>query len=175
MKRIAIVGCSGSGKSTLARQLGEMTGLEVIHLDRLYWKPGWVESSKEEICGKVVESVKGGSWIIDGNYGSVMEINLAAADTIIFLDFPTWLNLWRVTKRRFQYRIRQRPDMTEGCPEKIHLEFYQWIWSYPRRHKPVTLRRIEQHGQGKRVFILRNPREVARFLDQVRKESGRER
>lgn len=48
MKHIAIIVCSGAGKSTFARELGAITGLEVIHLDRLYWKPGWVETPKDE-------------------------------------------------------------------------------------------------------------------------------
>ena len=52
MERIQIIGCSGAGKSTLARTLGEKTGLPVIHGDRLFWKSGWVESTKEEIDRK---------------------------------------------------------------------------------------------------------------------------
>ena len=50
MERIVIIGCGGSGKSTLARQLGEMTGLPVIHLDKLFWRPGWVHISPEEFA-----------------------------------------------------------------------------------------------------------------------------
>ncbi len=46
MQRIAILGCSGGGKSTLARALGEALDLPVVHLDQLYWLPGWVERDK---------------------------------------------------------------------------------------------------------------------------------
>ena len=52
MERVMIIGCGGAGKSTLARQLGEVTGLPVVHLDKLFWKSGWVESSKAEIDEK---------------------------------------------------------------------------------------------------------------------------
>jgi len=48
MERIMIIGCGGSGKSTLARQLGEKLSLPVVHLDKLFWKPGWVHISQEE-------------------------------------------------------------------------------------------------------------------------------
>ena len=49
MERIVIIGCGGAGKSTLARQLGKKLNIPVVHLDKLWWKPGWVESSREEI------------------------------------------------------------------------------------------------------------------------------
>ena len=48
MRRIAIIGAGGAGKSTLARQLGEVLGIEVIHLDALFWKPGWVDTPRDE-------------------------------------------------------------------------------------------------------------------------------
>ena len=43
-KRILILGCGGAGKSTLARRLGAATGLPVVHLDGLYWQPGWLKT-----------------------------------------------------------------------------------------------------------------------------------
>jgi adenylate kinase family enzyme len=46
-KRIIIIGSSGGGKSTLARQLGDITGLPVIHLDKVFWNPNWVETPKD--------------------------------------------------------------------------------------------------------------------------------
>jgi adenylate kinase family enzyme len=55
MKKILVIGSGGSGKSTLARQLGELLDIEVKHLDRLYWQPGWTEPSKEEWLNKVKE------------------------------------------------------------------------------------------------------------------------
>ncbi len=43
-----VIGSSGAGKSTFSRRLSEKTGLPVIHLDVLFWKPDWVETDKEE-------------------------------------------------------------------------------------------------------------------------------
>jgi adenylate kinase family enzyme len=48
MKRVVIIGPPGSGKSTLAPILGEVTGLPVVHLDNLFWKPGWVQTPRDE-------------------------------------------------------------------------------------------------------------------------------
>ena len=65
MERVMIIGCGGSEKSTLARQLGDKTGLPVVHLDKLFWKSGWVESTKEEIDAKITEVMATPRWIMD--------------------------------------------------------------------------------------------------------------
>jgi dephospho-CoA kinase len=40
MKRVVIVGRGASGKSTLARRLGDITGLLVTEVDKIFWQPG---------------------------------------------------------------------------------------------------------------------------------------
>ena len=67
MQRVAIIGSGGAGKSTLARQLGEATGLPVVHLDREYWAPGWVEPPRDEWTRKVALFAAEDAWIMDGN------------------------------------------------------------------------------------------------------------
>lgn len=88
MKRGAIIGSGGAGKTTLARMLGAKTGIPVVHLDRLYWNAGWVPAPHEMWLERQREVLEGECWIIDGNYGSTLDLRLAAADTVIFLDTP---------------------------------------------------------------------------------------
>jgi adenylate kinase family enzyme len=164
MRRIAIVGPGGAGKSILARRLGERLGLPVVHLDAEHWRPGWVETPAEEWAEKVRALARGERWIIDGNYGGTMEIRFAAADTIVFLDFPRRICLWRVLRRQLRYRGRSRPDMTEGCPERISLPFVRWIWEYPRTRRPGVLARMRTAGAHARHVVLRSPREVEAFV-----------
>ena len=123
MERIQIMGCSGAGKSTLARKLGEITGLPVVHIDRLFWKPGWVESGKEEIDRKILDAAAEERWIMDGNYSRTLQARLDRCDLVIYLDFPRWFCIQSVIRRCLQNAGQIRPDMAEGCPEKIDWEF----------------------------------------------------
>ena len=87
MKKIIILGCSGSGKSTLAFQLQEITGLPLIHLDNVWWKPDRTHISRDEFDRKLAAILAGESWIIDGDYSRTYEPRFQACDTVIFLDF----------------------------------------------------------------------------------------
>src|ERR1700722_5760624 len=95
-RRIVIVGCSGSGKSTLARKLARQLGLPVVHLDVLYYLPGWKKSSLAEFRARVAAAHGGDAWISEGNFASwTFAIRLSRADAIIALERPRWLCLWR--------------------------------------------------------------------------------
>ena len=87
MQRIMIIGCPGSGKSTLARALGERLDLPVVHLDRLWWKPGWENVTQEEFDQRLGNALKLEQWIIDGNFSRTVETRLEKCDTVIYLDF----------------------------------------------------------------------------------------
>ncbi|GGH73806.1 adenylate kinase family enzyme [Pullulanibacillus pueri] len=167
MKRVVLIGSGGSGKSTLARRLGEKLNIHVYHLDALFWKPHWVSVQKDEQRQIQNELVKKEAWIIDGNYSGTMELRLVAADTIIFLDIPRMICIYRAFKRMLQYRNKTRPDMGVGCEERFDLDFFKWIWDYPRTKRPAILKRLEHLSQDKRVIILTSPKEVKRFLDNV--------
>jgi len=99
MKRIAVVGSSGAGKSTLASQLAQRLNLPLYHLDAFYWKPGWTETPKQEWEAVHAELIARAAWVIDGNYGGTMDGRLAAADAIIFMNYPRMLCLWRPISR----------------------------------------------------------------------------
>jgi adenylate kinase family enzyme len=164
MQKVLVIGSGGSGKSTLASRLGELLDIEVKHLDKFYWQPGWTEPAKDDWLRTVSELVSRDSWIMDGNYSGTLELRLNHCDTIVFLDMPRLLCLWRVVKRRLRYRNRSRPDMAEGCHEQINGEFIHWIWNYPRRSRPKVVRLLKEHSEGKRVVWLRSKAEVEKFL-----------
>ncbi len=167
MDKMVVIGSPGSGKSTIARKLGELTGIEVYHLDRLYWKPGWVESTRDEIRNIQQEIVKKDRWIIDGNYGSTMEVRLEAADTIVFLDRTRITCLYRVIKRRFMYHRKSRPDMGVGCTERLDRDFLRYVWNFPRDQRNRILQKLAKYEGEKQIISLSNDRDIDLFLELV--------
>ena len=164
MIRVLVIGPGGSGKSTFARRLGQILGIEVKHLDSSYWLAGWTKPSNEEWIKTVNELIGGESWIIDGNFGGTLVQRVERCDTIIFLDLPRLLCLWRVTKRRLTYRNRSRPDMAEGCNEKLDSEFISWIWNYSSRSRPKVVKLLNENQARKKIVWLRSNSDVERFL-----------
>ncbi len=165
MKKILVIGSGGAGKSTFAKRLGAILNLEVIHLDSVYWRPGWVEPPKAEWKETVRGLLARDSWIMDGNYSGTLDLRLEACDTVIFLDLPRLICLWRVVKRWRKYRNRSRPDVAEGCNDKLDWEFVSWVWNYRNRSRPKIVERLKRSAQSKQVIWLRTPAEVERFLD----------
>lgn len=144
-----------------------MLDLEVVHLDGLFWKPGWIRISAMEQEAIIREVVSRAKWIIDGDHLRTQAIRFAAADTIAFLDFPRGICLWRTITRFFQYRGRSRVGMAAGCPERLNWLLLKWVWRYPRDNRVQVLKNIRRYGMGSRVVTLRSPKEVRRFLGTV--------
>jgi adenylate kinase family enzyme len=101
-------------------------------------------------------------WLIDGNYGGTMAGRLARADTVIYLDYPIRLCLWRALRRIWTYRGRTRPDMTEGCPERFDLEFITYILTWNSGPGPRTERHLQNFGGT--IVRLQNPRALKDWL-----------
>jgi adenylate kinase family enzyme len=167
MRRVLVVGSGGAGKSHFSAQLAERTQLPLVHLDALYWRPDWVEPSRDEWDATLTDLLQRECWIMDGNYNRTLERRIAACDTVIFLDRSRWLCLYRVIKRRLTYRKTSRPDMTLGCNEQLSWSFLAWIFSYPQRGRPVVLKHLAQLRPHQRAVVLASSREIAEFLETV--------
>jgi adenylate kinase family enzyme len=169
MNRIAVIGCAGSGKSTLSIALGKKLDLPVIHIDRLNWQPGWIEVDRDELVRRQQAAfTKDGRWIADGNYGATMRLRLAVADTIVFLDLPTRICMWRVIKRSLRHAGRSRPDMPDDCPERgfdrEYVKFLRYIAGFRSKSRLHLLDRLRTLDSSQRLITLTSPREVRRFL-----------
>jgi adenylate kinase family enzyme len=165
VQRVAIVGSGGAGKTSFAVELARRTGLPVVHLDRLHWKPAWIETPAEEWATVVANVVAGDEWVVDGNYGGTFGIRFERADTVIVLA----LSRWRCTSRVLWRTVTNygREVQADGCPERFDGKFIRWVWRYPkdgRRRLDAALRTYEDRL---RVVELRTPGEVRQFLEDL--------
>ena len=158
MKRIMIIGCPGSGKSTFARALAAKKGLPLHYLDMMYWNPDRTTKPKEEFRAALRETVSLPEWIIDGNYGSTLEIRMEVCDTVIFLDYPVEVCIAGVEERRG----KPRPDMpwVEVEPD---LEFIEFIKKYNEESRPKVIELLEKYKE-KNIIIFKSRAEADEYL-----------
>ena len=161
MNKVLVIGCPGSGKSTFSRALQQVTDLPLFHLDMLYWNPDGTAVPKKTVFQERLRAVMSGErWIIDGNYGSTMELRMAACDTVIFLDYPAELCLEGIEARKG----KPRPDMPwKGATEDEDEEFIAFINDYAAKSPPKVLELLEKYS-GKNIIILKERQDADAFL-----------
>jgi adenylate kinase family enzyme len=160
--RILVIGCSGAGKSALARAVADHYRLPLIHLDRCYWRPGWIAPNEAEWFDEVERLTAEPEWVMDGNFSSTMRQRAEASDAIVFLDLPRWLCLLRVLRRALLGYGRTRNDVAPGCPERFDWAFLKWVWNYPTRSRPKTLDLLKAYPRS--VVVLSSNAEIRRWM-----------
>lgn len=171
-ERVLVIGCGGAGKSTLAVELGKASGLPVVHLDRLYWQPGWVPRSHEEFDGLLADELNKPQWILDGNFKRTLPARLEKCDAVLLLDYPRAVCAAGVISRCLRYAGRTRESMGDGCPERLDPEFIRWVWNFRKNTLPYVYSCIEQRSLQEaplQVFVLKNRSHARRWLRAVRR------
>ncbi|MBR5252820.1 MAG: hypothetical protein IKV39_02975, partial [Clostridia bacterium] len=135
MQRVLVIGTNGAGKTTFSRKLSEITGLPLVHIDRLYWCGNWETTPRKEYLASLSAEANKENWIIDGNGLSIIEDRLCRADTVFWLELPPLKCVINVAKREMKYRGVARPDMPEGCIERLDLKFLRDVWRFNKKNR----------------------------------------
>lgn len=178
MRRVSVVGSgSGAGKTTFARSLARQAGLPFVELDALHWQQGsWITPPRDIFRARVDEATRGEAWVVDGNYSASRDIVWGRADTVVWLDLPFGLMLWR-TVRRTVLRSLRREVLWSGNRETIWnafigkdalIPFFVRTFRGRRRRFERELERPE-HAHL-RVQRFRSTAEAERWLRGVRSE-----
>jgi adenylate kinase family enzyme len=165
VERVAVVGPGGAGKTTFAAELGRRAGLPVVHLDRHFWRPGWVETPPDEWRARQEELLAGPRWIVDGNYGGTFDVRFERADTVVVLE-PAVLSCLLSALRR-SVRNHGVAVQADGCPERIDPAFFRWIWHDRRDSRPRLDAALARHRDRLDVVELGSRRAARAFLDHV--------
>ena len=159
--RIIILGCPGSGKSTLARNLQQKTGLPLIHLDNIWWKPDRTHISREEFDSRLQEILQGERWIIDGDYSRTYEPRFRCCDTVIFLDYSEAECMNGITER--VGTVRSDIPWTE---EGLDPELVEQVRRYREENRPKLYELMKQYPD-KRMLIFKTRAEARAWMDKT--------
>ncbi len=132
-----VIGSPGSGKSTFSIKLAELTDIPLIHLDKEFW-----------------------------NNGATMDLRLEKADTVICFKLSRTSCLWGYFKRVITNLGKIRPDMAEGCPEKLDFEFMKYIWDFPKTLGQGNVDRLEK-CRDKQIIVFKNRREENKYISEL--------
>lgn len=158
MRKIIVIGCPGSGKSTFSRALHKITGIALYHLDMMYWNKDKTVVEKSVFLKRLSEALKNNEWIIDGNYGSTMEMRIKQCDTVIFLDFPTDICIEGIRQRQG----KQRSDMP-WIESDEDAEFIEFVKNYNMQSRPKVIKLLQKYS-NKNIIIFKNRAESEEFL-----------
>jgi adenylate kinase family enzyme len=168
-----VLGPGGAGKSVLSRELAAITGLPLIHLDREFWKPGWVKPERDEWLGTLDRLLAGDAWIADGTHVDTLDHRLRRADGAIVLDYSRWVAVRGVATRLLQHEGRHRADLAPGCRNRLDRVYANWVWTYRRVTRPKVAAALANHDDHVAVTTLRSRRHAERWLDDLRATATR--
>ena len=176
MQRVSVVGTTGSGKSTFAERLAHVINAQAIHLDDLMWLPNWQKRDDEEYTALLTRALQEERWVVDGNTRKSRALVWNNADTVIWLNYPFWVNFTRLLLRTLQ-RIRDKTEIFPGCQESFKTQFFSrdslllWFFhTYWRRKKEYRKLFESQQFPHLRVIVIEKPRQAQQWLAALTEE-----
>lgn len=171
-QRIAVVGVTGSGKTTCARRISRSRGIPHVELDALHWGPNWTPANRETFRQRVAAALATDEWVTDGNYSIVRDLVWQRADTIIWLDYPLPLILWRLLRRSVS-RAYSQEELWQGNRERWHTQFFSrdslFLWAlkiFRRRRREYGLLWRDPANAHLHFYHLYSPQQTEAWLAQ---------
>ena len=166
-RRILVAGTSGSGKSTLAARIAEVGGPPHVEIDALFHGADW--TPRPEFEHDVDALIARPSWVTEWQYTSVRGRLAAAADALVWLDYPRPLVMRRVIRRTLARRIRRielwngniEPPLRTIVTDPDHI--IRWAW---RHHSglPAMVHAAAAANPALEIVRLRSPLVTEQWL-----------
>ena len=167
-----MIGSAGSGKTTVATELAEVLGCAHIELDAIFQQPGWTHPDTEEFRRQIHAAVSAPAWVADGNYSAVRDLVWQQADTVLCLDFPRPVVMYRLIARSLR-RAYHQTELWNGNREsfanlfslKPDRSIIAWSFSrhalYRRRYAVAT---VDPQWSALQFIALQSSTQVSQFL-----------
>lgn len=163
VNKIIVIGSPGSGKSTFSRKLSKITGIDIYHLDNIFWNEDRTSIEISEFDKEVKCIIEKQSWIIDGNYFVNMHERINFADTVFFLDYNTDVCISGIMERRGE----KKDDIPFVEPEdEIDEDLLNLVKDFKIKVRPEIFKLL--NNCNKKIYIFKTRDETQRFLETIR-------
>lgn len=164
VKRILVIGKSGAGKTTFSKKLAKALGINVVHLDDLFWKSGWERAySAEQWEQKMSELISQEEWILDGNYHNTLELRLGRADTVIFFDINPFRSLMQALKRKYIDKTKDKIDIHQKAGL---VKMVKTIFTFPTKEMLSKIKKTREID----VCVIKSRKDADRFLEKIKSQ-----
>ena len=176
--RLLVVGTVGAGKTELSKRLSDLLNLPHVELDALHHGPDWTETPADEFRSQLANALKGDSWVADGNYSVARDIAWSSGRTLVWLDYPITLVMWRLLRRTLRQSL-QRQELWNGNRETLLHHFFsrqsiflRALQTHWLRRKTVPSALAKPEYSHLELVHLRSPEETDRWLESVTKSTN---
>lgn len=151
-----------------------------IELDALYFGPSFTTAPLDVLRDRTTAAIAGDRWVTDGNKKLVRDLVWPRADTVVWLDYPLVVSLWRLGRRalwRTSALRAQAGEKTEetGLPRQM-LSAAKGVLTALQSHKGQRRQYprmfAQRENQHLAVVRLRSPRATRTWLDRMSRERG---
>lgn len=166
-QRVLVAGVSGSGKTTFAARIQRGWGLPHTELDALFHGPGW--QPRPSFLDDVAAFSSRPRWVTEWQYGVARPMLAERADTLVWLDYPFPLVLFRLLRRTIGRRLRRaklwndniEPPLWTFFTDPEHVVRYAIAGRRNYRSRMPDVERLYPHLQ---IVRLRSHRQARRWL-----------
>ena len=184
-EHIHVIGLSCSGKSTLAARLAKALDADFVDLDAINWLPNWVglnEIDRPELERRFRAATQGPRWVTAGSYtATAQQAFWPRLDTIIWLDLPAPLLIWRCLRRSWR-RWRTKELLWGTNVESFWRQLALWrredslLWwiasQYRRKRRNTLAAMVDPRWSHIRFVRLASAADVDDFAEGVAKRAS---
>jgi adenylate kinase family enzyme len=160
INKVSIIGISGTGKTHFAKKLSDFLKIPITHYDEFVWGKGWKEVDEKIVEKKLLEIIKKERWILEGFIHPASKARLENSDTVIYLDYSGFQAMLGGLQRWWRHRGKTRPEMADGCIEKLEWDYLKVMWK--RSERPEIEEAIK--GFEDKITRLKTRKEASDFI-----------